>query len=157
MEMNIINWGIIGVGSVCEKKSAPAYQKTAGFMLKAVMRRDLEKARDFALRHGVERFYDQADQLINDPEIHALYIATPPDSHLAYALKVAEAGKICCVEKPMAVNYSECLQMQSAFSGKKIPLFVAYYRRSLPRFNQIKKWLEDGEIGQVRHIQWTLC
>ena len=157
MEKNTINWGIIGVGNVCEKKSAPAYQKTVGFTLKAVMRRDLEKARDFAVRHGVEKYCDDAEQLINDPEIHAVYIATPPDTHLSYALKVAEAGKICCVEKPMAVNYTECLKMLSAFSGKKIPLFIAYYRRSLPRFNQIKKWLEDEEIGRVRHIQWTLC
>ncbi|MDZ7614138.1 MAG: Gfo/Idh/MocA family oxidoreductase [Flavobacteriaceae bacterium] len=109
------------------------------------------------MRHGVERFYDDAEQLINDPEIHAIYIATPPDTHLYYALKVAEAGKICCVEKPMAVNYTESLQMLNAFSKKKIPLFIAYYRRSLPRFNQIKKWLEDEEIGQVRHIHWTLC
>lgn len=152
-----ISWGIIGVGNVCERKSAPAYQKTDGFALKTVMRRDLDKARDFALRHGVENYCDDAEQLINDPAIQAVYIATPPDSHLSYALKVAEAGKICCVEKPMALNYAECRQMLKAFSSKNIPLFIAYYRRSLPRFNQVKKWLEDGEIGSVRHIQWTLC
>ncbi len=157
MLKNTINWGIIGVGNVCERKSAPAYQKTDGFSLKTVMRRDLDKARDFALRHGVENYCDDAEQLINDPTIQAVYIATPPDSHLSYALKVAEAGKICCVEKPMAVNYAECRQMLKAFSSRKIPLFIAYYRRSLPRFKQVKKWLDAGEIGQVRHIQWTLC
>jgi len=157
MNNNNINWGIIGVGKVCENKSGPAYQKTEGFTLKAVMRRDLEKAKDFAKRHNVERYYDSADELINDPEIHAVYIATPPDSHLKYALKVAEAGKICCVEKPMAVSYDECKQMEEVFSKKNLPLFVAYYRRSLPRFDQIKKWLKNHEIGTVRHIQWTLC
>lgn len=152
-----MNWGIIGVGNVCEKKSGPAYQKTDGFALKAVMRRDFEKAKDFAFRHGIEKYYEDADALINDPEIDAVYIATPPDTHLAYALKVANAGKICCVEKPMAVNYKEAKYMQEVFIHKNIPLFIAYYRRSLPRFYQIKKWLEAGEIGEVRHIHWALC
>ncbi|WP_445957013.1 Gfo/Idh/MocA family protein [Yeosuana sp.] len=156
MVQKTIHWGIIGVGDVCEKKSGPAYQKTDGFCLKAVMRRDLDKARDFAKRHGVDTYYNDADDLINDPEIDAIYIATPPNSHLEYALKVAEAGKICCVEKPMAVNYQECQTMFDAFNEKNIPLFVAYYRRSLPRFQQIKKWIDTNEIGDVRHIHWSL-
>jgi len=157
MKNNTINWGIIGVGDVCEIKSGPAYQKTKGFYLKAVMRRNGEKAKDFAMRHGIEKYYDNADLLINDPEIDAVYIATPPDSHMDYALKVAEANKICCVEKPMAVSYRQCLKMEKAFAAKDIPLFVAYYRRSLPRFRQIKKWLDDREIGDIRHIEWVYC
>lgn len=149
-----INWGIIGVGDVCEVKSGPAYQKTKGFQLKAVMRRNGDKAKDFAFRHEVEKYYTDADLLINDPEIDAIYIATPPDSHMEYALKVAKAGKICCVEKPMAVSYQQSLKMDKAFSSNKIPLFVAYYRRSLPRFNQVKHWMDNGEIGSIRHLNW---
>lgn len=156
MSTKIINWGIIGVGDVCEKKSGPAYQKTNGFNLKAVMRRDFEKAKDFATRHGIEHYYSNADELINSPEIDAIYIATPPDTHLQYALKVAHAGKICCVEKPMAVTYEECQTMFSAFEKRNLPLFVAYYRRSLPRFKQIKTWIKENKIGDVRHIHWTL-
>lgn len=152
----IINWGIIGVGDVCEKKSGPAYQKTDGFHLKAVMRRDFDKAKDFAKRHGVETYSDNAKEVINNPEIDAIYIATPPNNHLEYALQVAEAGKICCVEKPMAVTYEECKKMYSAFEDKNIPLFVAYYRRSLPRFEQVKKWIDQKEIGDIRHIHWAL-
>jgi predicted dehydrogenase len=157
MSQKIVNWGIIGVGDVCEKKSAPAYQKIDGFALKAVMRRDVEKAKDFAKRHVVEKYYGNAEALINDPEIDAVYIATPPNSHLGYALKVANAGKICCVEKPMAVTFEECKIMEEAFSKKNIPLFVAYYRRTLPRFNQIKKWLDTDRIGKVRHVNWSYC
>lgn len=156
MNTRTINWGIIGVGDVCEKKSGPAYQKIKGFNLKAVMRRDLEKAKDFATRHGIEKYYSNADELINSLEIDAIYIATPPDSHLEYALKVAKAGKICCVEKPMAVTYQECKTMFSAFENKNLPLFVAYYRRTLPRFKKIKSWLDDQKIGEVRHIHWSL-
>jgi predicted dehydrogenase len=152
----IYKWGIIGCGSVTELKSGPAYQKVEGFELHAVMRRDIEKAKDYALRHGVPKFYGDADDLINDPEIDAVYIATPPDSHTYYALKVAAAGKICCIEKPMAPTYEECLLINNAFEENSIPLFVAYYRRSLPRFGHIKSLIEQNKIGNIRHINWHL-
>ncbi|PWA06971.1 oxidoreductase [Flavobacterium psychrotolerans] len=152
----IIRWGILGCGNVTEIKSGPAYQKTDGFQIVAVMRRDGEKAADYAKRHHINKFYTNADELINDPEIDAIYIATPPDSHKHYGLKVAQAGKICCIEKPLAPNYADCLVICEAFKQKNIPLFVAYYRRSLPRFNQIKKWIDNNSIGNIRHLRWHL-
>jgi predicted dehydrogenase len=152
----VYKWGIIGCGNVTEIKSGPAYQKVEGFELHAVMRRDIEKAKDYAARHNVPKFYGNADDLINDPEIDAVYIATPPDSHKYYALKVADAGKICCIEKPMAPSYEECVLINNTFEDKKIPLFVAYYRRSLPRFNQVKFWINNDKIGKLRHINWHL-
>ncbi|WP_299102168.1 Gfo/Idh/MocA family oxidoreductase [uncultured Winogradskyella sp.] len=154
--MKTYNWGIIGCGDVTERKSGPAYQKTEGFELTAVMRRDAEKAEDYAKRHNVPKYYSDADKLINDSEIDAIYIATPPDSHEYYALKVAEAGKICCIEKPMAPSHKACLNINKAFKSKNLPLFVAYYRRSLPRFNQIKSWIDANKIGKIRHINWVL-
>lgn len=151
-----IRWGIIGCGDVTEVKSGPAYQKEPSFTLAAVMRRNAELAEDYAKRHGVERFYDNADALINDPNIDAIYIATPPDSHKLYGLKVAAAGKICCIEKPLAPNFDDCQAIVNAFEEAKTSLFVAYYRRSLPRFVKIKSLLENGEIGNIRHITWVL-
>jgi len=152
----LVRWGLIGCGDVTEVKSGPAYQQTAGFQLAAVMRRDEAKARDYAQRHGVPKVHTDAAALIADPEIDAVYIATPPDSHRAYALQVAAAGKPCCVEKPMAPSYADCVAMTEAFRKRNLPLFVAYYRRSLPRFNQVKAWLEEGAIGSVRHVSWHL-
>lgn len=152
----IIRWGIIGCGDVTERKSGPAYQKTGGFSLAAVMRRDAVKAQDYAKRHGVPKWYDDADALIADPDVDAVYIATPPDSHAFYALKVAAAGKPCCIEKPMAPDYGSCLAICEAFEAKGLPLFVAYYRRSLPRFLKVKQWIDEGRIGAVRHLHWTL-
>jgi 1,5-anhydro-D-fructose reductase (1,5-anhydro-D-mannitol-forming) len=150
----IIRWGIIGCGNVTEVKSGPAYQKTEGFEIVAVMRRDVEKAADYAKRHGIKKHYSNADDLINDPEVDAVYIATPPDSHKFYGLKVALAGKPCCIEKPLAPNYEDSLAIHNAFSTKKLPLFVAYYRRSLPRFEKIKNWIDEKSIGEIRHINW---
>ena len=149
-----IRWGIIGCGNVTEVKSGPAYKLTEGFELKAVMRRDLEKLQDYVQRHGIEKYYTDADALINDPEIDAVYIATPPDTHLLYALKVAEAGKPCCVEKPLSPSYAESLKIYETFQEKKIPLFTAYYRRSLPRFEQINTWIKENKIGTIRTIGW---
>jgi predicted dehydrogenase len=151
-----VKWGILGCGDVTEVKSGPAYQQVSGFELHAVMRRDLVKAEDYARRHQVPKFYGDADALINDPAVDAVYIATPPDSHARYAFKVAAAGKICCIEKPMAPSYEDCLAIQEAFESKKLPLFVAYYRRSLPRFEKVRSWLEASKIGDIRHVSLHL-
>ncbi len=151
-----LRWGIIGCGDVTEVKSGPAYQQTEGFELAAVMRRDPEKVRDFARRHGVGKYYTDARQLIDDPEIDAVYIATPPDTHLLYARLVAAAGKPCCVEKPLAPSYADSLAIGEAFDRAGVPLFAAYYRRTLPRFVRVKEWLDAGAIGTVRHVSWQL-
>ncbi len=151
-----IRWGIVGCGAVTERKSGPAYQKADGFKLAAVMRRDYTKAQDYATRHGVEFWSSDAEDIINSDDIDAVYVATPPDSHKYYALKVAEAGKPCCIEKPLAPSYRDCLTICRAFDDKKIPLFVAYYRRSLPRFNAVREALETNRIGETRHITWNL-
>jgi predicted dehydrogenase len=147
---------MIGCGAVTELKSAPSYQKTDGFTLDAVMSRNFGKAKEYAKRFGIVKVYESADALINDCEIDAIYIATPPNSHKEYALRVAEAGKICCIEKPMAPSYAECLEIYKTFEKQNIPLFVSYYRRSLPRFLKVKSWIEEGKIGDIRHVEWHL-
>jgi predicted dehydrogenase len=151
-----IRWGIIGCGDVTEIKSGPPYYNIDGFSLEAVMRRDEEKAKDYAKRHGVKKYYTNADDLINDDAIDAVYIATPPDTHKLYGLKVAAAKKPCCIEKPLAPNYADSLEIFDAFKKTNTHLFVAYYRRTLPRFTQVKKWIDEGEIGEIRHVNWHL-
>ncbi|MFY8328253.1 Gfo/Idh/MocA family protein [Pseudoalteromonas sp. ZZD1] len=151
-----IRWGMIGCGAVTEVKSGPAYQHTEGFAVKGVTRRDTALAEDYAKRHNVPLVFKTVDELITSSEIDAVYIATPPDSHLELALKVAAAGKPCCIEKPLAPTLAQSEAILAAFTVKNIPLFVAYYRRSLPRFNKVKSLIDDGEIGQIRHINWHL-
>jgi 1,5-anhydro-D-fructose reductase (1,5-anhydro-D-mannitol-forming) len=150
--MESVRWGLIGCGDVAEVKSGPALQKAEGSALVAVMRRDRAKAEDFARRHGVQRAYTDADALINDPEVDAVYIATPPSSHCELAVKVAAAGKPCLVEKPMATNHAECIRMIDAFRAAQRPLWVAYYRRALPRFLKVRELLRDGAIGRVTSV-----
>jgi 1,5-anhydro-D-fructose reductase (1,5-anhydro-D-mannitol-forming) len=151
-----VRWGIIGCGDVAEVKSGPAFQKARGSALVAVMRRDREKAEDFARRHGVPRAYADAEALIGDREVDAVYIATPPSSHRALALQVAAAGKPCLVEKPMATTHEECVEMVDAFASARTPLWVAYYRRALPRFLLVRDLLLSGDIGQITSIHITV-
>ena len=155
-----VRWGIIGCGDVTEKKSGPALQKAAGSALVAVMRRSAEKAADYARRHGVPKWYADPQQLIDDPQVDAVYVATPPGSHLQYTEQVAAAGKPVYVEKPMGRDHGECLRMvdacRAARGGRGVPVFVAYYRRALPKFLRIKRLIDAGRIGDVRFVQLTL-
>jgi len=154
--MQKIRWGIIGCGDVTEVKSGPGLQKAHYSSLVAVMRRNGELAKDYAKRHGVPRWYDDADALIHDSEVDVVYVATPPSSHKEYTLKIARAGKPVYVEKPMALNSVECRVMIQACQDAGVPLFVAYYRRALPRFLKIKELIESQAIGRVRFVKLTL-
>ena len=142
-----IKWGIIGVGDVTEVKSGPAFNKTEHSNLVAVMRRTAAKAADYARRHNVPKWYSDGSELINDPEVDAVYIATPPDSHATYAIEAMRAGKPVYVEKPMARNYPECREMLKVSQETGRKLWVAYYRRTLPAFLKVRELMEAGEIG----------
>jgi len=154
--MKTIRWGVIGCGDVTEVKSGPGFQKANNSSLVAVMRRNGDLAADYARRHDVPKWYDSAEALIRDPEVDAVYIATPPDAHKEYTLLCAEAGKPIYVEKPMGMNFAECQEMLVACRSAGVPLFVAYYRRSLPRFLKVKELLDAGAIGDVRAVTMAL-
>ena len=152
--MKTIGFGIIGCGDVTEKKSGPAFQKIEGSKLVSVMRRDEAKLADYARRHGVEKYSTKYLDLLTDPEIDAVYIATPPCMHHFYTLEAARYGKHVYVEKPMAITVRECREMMDACKAHGVKLFVAYYRRGQEKFRRIKTLLETGEIGQIRSFQY---
>lgn len=154
--MKKIRWGIIGCGDVTEVKSGPGFQKAEGSELIAVMRRNGSLAEDYAKRHGIPKWYDNAEKLINDPDVDAIYVATPPSSHMYYTLAAAKAEKPVYVEKPMALNYEQCVKMVDGCEKAGVKLFVAYYRRGLPRFLKIKSFIEEGLIGQIRCVNARL-
>ncbi len=151
-----IRWGIIGCGDVTEVKSGPAFNKIPGSSLVAVMRRDAAKAKDYALRHQVPKWYDDAAQLINDPDINAVYVATPPGFHEEYTLAALSAGKPVYVEKPMAIHTESCLRMMAAAEATNVKLCVAHYRRALPKFLHIKELLSEKKIGDIRTVRISM-
>ena len=148
-----IRWGFIGCGEVTEKKSGPAFNLVPGSRIQAVMSRSKEKASSYAERHHVPRWYTDAQQLISDPDVNAIYIATPPSSHATYAIMAMKAGKPVYVEKPLASSYIDCQRINRVSEQTRVPCFVAYYRRCLPYFQKVKELVESGAIGKVTSVQ----
>ena len=151
--MKQINWGFIGCGEVTEKKSGPAFNEVEGSQVVAVMSRSENKARSYAERHHIRKWYTDAQELIDDPDVNAIYIATPPSSHATFAIMAMRAGKPVYVEKPLAASYNDCIRINRISEQTGVPCFVAYYRRYLPYFQKVKEIIENGTIGKVINVQ----
>ena len=153
MKREKIRWGFIGCGEVTKYKSGPAFQKIEGSEVVAVMSRNGAKAKAYAQERNIPKWYDDAQELIDDEDVNAVYIATPPSSHATYAIMSMKAGKPVYIEKPMAVTYEECCRINRISQETGVPCFVAYYRRYLPYFQKVKSLVEEGAIGNVINIQ----
>ena len=151
--MNSIKWGFIGCGEVTEKKSGPAFSEVPGSSVVAVMSRSEEKARHYAERHAIPKWYTDPQELIDDSEVNAIYIATPPSSHATFAIMAMKAGKPVYVEKPLASSYEDCARVNQISVETGVPCFVAYYRRYLPYFQRVKDIVERGVLGKIVNVQ----
>ena len=151
--MKEISWGFIGCGEVTEKKSGPAFNEVSGSHVEAVMSRTEEKARSYAERHRIKKWYTDPNELITDTDVSAIYIATPPSSHATFAIMAMRAGKPVYVEKPLAASYEDCVRINRVSEQTGIPCFVAYYRRYLPYFQRIKEIIANGVIGKIINVQ----
>jgi len=151
--MKEISWGFIGCGEVTEKKSGPAFNEVSGSHVEAVMSRTEEKARSYAERHRIKKWYTDPNELITDPDVSAIYIATPPSSHATFAIMAMRAGKPVYVEKPLAASYEDCVRINRVSEQTGIPCFVAYYRRYLPYFQRVKEIIVNGVIGKIINVQ----
>lgn len=151
--MKLVNWGLIGCGEVTEKKSAPAFNEVEGSKIVAVMSRNKTKARSYAERHHIQKWYTDAQELIDDPVINAIYIATPPSSHATFAIMAMKAGKPVYVEKPLAASYEDCGRINRISEQTGVPCYVAYYRRYLPYFKKVKEIIQSGTIGKIINVQ----
>lgn len=151
--MQKIRWGIIGVGDVCEVKSGPGFYKAPDSELIAVMRRNGDKARDYAMRHNVTHWYDNAEDLLANPAINAVYIATPPAQHKTYALAALNAGKDVYIEKPVTLNAAECDDIIAAEKSTGRKVTAAHYRRYVPCFMKLHELIRTGAIGTPLLVQ----
>ena len=151
--MKILKWGFIGCGEVTETKSGPAFSEVEGSSVEAVMSRSEAKARSYAERHGVRKWYTDPRELIDDPDVNAIYIAPPPSSHATFAIMALKAGKPVYVEKPLAANYEDCARVNRVSEETGVPCFVAYYRRYLPYFQKVKDIIDSGTLGEVINVQ----
>ena len=150
--MKELKWGFIGCGEVTEIKSGPAFSEVEGSTVVAVMSRTEERARTYAIKRGIPKWYTDAQELIDDPDVNAVYVATPPSSHATYAIMSMKAGKPVYVEKPLAASYEDCARINRISEETGIPCFVAYYRRYLPYFQKVKDIVNNGIIGKMVNV-----
>ena len=153
MDVKKIRWGVIGCGEATEKKSGPAFLLVEGSSVVAVMRRNAQKAKEYAKRHNIPKYYTDPLELLDDDEINAVYIATPPSTHATYAIMAMKSGKPVYVEKPMAASYEDCLRINRISEQTGLPVFVAYYRRYLPYFRKVFDIINSGGVGNVINVQ----
>ena len=145
--MESVKWGVVGVGDVCERKSGPPLYLVNNSSLELVHRRSREEGEEFVIRHGRGRYIESFDELIGDPGINAVYVATPHEFHEQQTIAALEAGKHVLVEKPMALDTGGCDRMIAAAVRADRLLAVAYYRRGYPSIKKVKSILESGLIG----------
>jgi predicted dehydrogenase len=144
-----LRWGIVGCGEVAVKKAGPSFQHTPGTRILAVTDARRERAEAFARQFSVERVYGTLEDLLADPEIDAVYLATPPAFHHPHTLAAAAAHKHVLCEKPMALNVRQCREMLEACRRTRVDLTVAYYRRFWPQTAVMKDLIAQGEIGDI--------
>ncbi len=152
-----INWGIIGFGAIADKCTAQAMIDASGSNLVSLMRRNMDKAREYAEKYEVPKYFGTIDEVLNDDEVDAVYIATPIGPHHDQTIWAAEAGKHVLVEKPMAVSVKECQEMIDACEARNVKLMVCFYQRFNGLHQKMKQLLADGLLGRLcaARIQFT--
>lgn len=148
----LVRWGIIGAGKVCEEKAGPPLYKLEDGELVLVHRRDREAGESFCRRHGHGRYEGDLEAFLFSDAIDAVYVASPHDVHAEHTIAALEAGKAVMVEKPMGMNTAECDAMVAAAERAGCALGVAYYRRGYPSVERLRKEMEDCSLGEVRRV-----
>ena len=144
-----LRWGLIGSGDIARKRIAPALRDLASCDLVAVCRGRPALAEAFGREFGARRWYASPEELLADPEIDAVYLATPVHLHAPHAIAAAQAGKHVLCEKPMAMSVQECDAMIAACRANGVTLGIAYYRHLYPAVTRIRQLIASGEIGAV--------
>lgn len=146
--LGVVGWGIIGCGDVVETKNGPGTYLAEGSELVGIWNRTKSKAEEWTRRHGHGSVFDSVEELLADPSVDILYVATTPNCHKEYALAVAEAGKHCYLEKPIALSWDEAQEIKAAFEKSGTRCFVAHYRRGMPRYKTLKQILDGGNYRE---------
>jgi len=151
-----IRWGLVGCGDIAEKRVAPALQNATSSKLLACSRKQPARLWEFQQRHGIPKGCPDPAEIFADPEIDAVYLATPVFLHCLHTIEAAEHGKHVLCEKPMAMNATECQRMVDACRNHGVKLGIAYYRRFYPVVHKIRELLKAGVLGNVILVRNTL-
>jgi predicted dehydrogenase len=147
-----IRWGILGNATIARTCMIPAIAKSGNGVLQAIGTRHPGKARETAARHGIARLYEHYLDVLEDPEVDAVYLPLPNHLHRPWALKALAAGKHVLCEKPLACNAGEAREMADAAAANRRLLMEAFMYRFHPRSREIKAIVAAGELGALRSV-----
>lgn len=145
----MIRWGLVGTGAIANKRVGPALVSAQHSQLIAVCDVVKESVQEFAARFHVPYLYTSLDELLANPEIDAVYLATPIFLHGPQAMQTLRAGKHVLVEKPMALTVAEGEEMIRVARETGKTLATAYYRRFFPTVQRAQQLINDGALGKV--------
>lgn len=149
--METIKWGIVGSGNIAHKFAADMEQVVDG-EIHAIASRSGEKAEKFAAEFGIPRKYSSYEKLAADPDIQAVYIATPHQDHYRSTLLMLRNKKAVLCEKPLAVNSMQAKEMIRVARENDTLLMDALWSVLLPGMLQVKEWINDGYLGELKLI-----
>jgi len=152
-----VRWGVLGAGSVARRRVMPAMNALPQCELKALMVRDLDRAKKLAAEFGADRYYDNVNALLEDPEIDAVYVSSPVHLHCEHVLGAAGQGTHVLCEKPMAMSADECRQMIAACEQAGVHLEICFVLRGWPLYHQVKELMDSGRLGQVIELRAHLA
>ncbi|MCG3196395.1 MAG: Gfo/Idh/MocA family oxidoreductase [Candidatus Omnitrophica bacterium] len=147
-----LRWGILSTGRIAHAFARDLKTARRGAAV-AVASRDKDTACEFADEHGIPRAHGTYDDLLNDPEIEAVYIAPPHNLHAEWAIRAAEAGKHILCEKPIGLNAREAHSIIEAARGRDVFLMEAFMYRCHPQIGELIRLLREKAIGAVKLIQ----
>ncbi len=151
-----LKWGVLGAGSVAQRRAIPAINKAEGAELHALLSRDAERAKRIATEHGARKYYTTVDALLSDSELDAVYVSTPVYLHCEQVIQAAERGLHILCDKPMAINPEECQRMIDACAASGVHLQVCFLFRFHSCFQQIKNWVSEGRLGRIVQVRMPL-
>ncbi len=152
MTSETTRFGIIAPGNIAEK-FADAIKHTPGAELYGVASRSSERARSFAKRHNAKKVFSNYEELIQEPDIDIIYIASPHHLHAAQSLMCLNGRKAVICEKPMTVNIKEAREVIDTARANQVFYTEAVWTRFMPIYKQIRGWIDDGAIGNIKLIK----
>jgi predicted dehydrogenase len=147
-----LRWGVLSTSNIGRAAVNPAIQASRNGKLVAVASRDEQKAREFAQKLGIPKYYGSYEALLGDEQIDVVYIPLPNSLHHEWTIKAAQKGKHILCEKPLALNASECAEMQAAARESNVKLMEAFMYRFHPQTEKVVELVRSGAVGDLRLI-----
>src|ERR1700722_17488117 len=152
MARNKVRWGVLGAASIAIRKVIPAMQQGGWSEVVAIASRDHGNAQEAARTAGIPKAYGSYEELLNDPEIDAIYNPLPNNMHVPWTIKAAEAGKHVLCEKPIGMSAAEARTLLEVRERTGVKIGEAFMVNCHPQWIRLRELLREGRIGELRSM-----